>query len=71
MTVAVTRTPRARCTCLAGLLALFVGCAGPAPAPAQDEAVSPPRQTPELGRPRPKLLPPEAAAGSARAEGGR
>jgi hypothetical protein len=49
---------------------LLCGCGGPetTPEPPAPEpiAAGPTRDVPELGRPRPKLLPPEATAGAAR-----
>ncbi|MCO5171530.1 MAG: hypothetical protein M9894_34950 [Planctomycetes bacterium] len=50
----------------------LAGCGAPEPAPHDLPSATPagssPREAPELGRPRPKLLPDEAAAGVARAE---
>lgn len=45
----------------------LVGCGGPEPAPEPEPvAGGPGRDVPELGRPRPKLLPTEASASAGR-----
>lgn len=68
MTEAVNRLAR-RSVVVSALVALPVlGCGAPEPAPAQGTATSAPRETPELGWPRPKLLPPEAVAATARTD---